>query len=325
MNADEASNSRGLFGSRHNSPDVQWAGIQSNARCFTKSSSTENIADSNQSSGVTRLLKLKQNTASLDNVVNGSTVSQDLTVVDGESINNTTPSNDFRVATYFDNTVGRRYNGKAAEFRIKRSKDSADYDEAEHNNQSDPSAFWSTSAWEEQGGGVSASVTESYGDFTESINGSIDFNVSISITESYGDFTETITATVTQDVNVTASITESNEDFTESVTVTVIEPGQIAVSITESYADFTESINAQLDTNVFIAITELNDSFSESVSTNVTGEVLAQVTESYADFIDSINVSFPVVVTVNPRNTLRINKQDNRVIIKKTNNAIKVK
>ena len=154
VNADATSNSQGLFGSRYNSPDTHWASIQTNGKCSSKATSTENLADASSISiGVTQLVKLKQNTTSLDNVSDGVIVAQDLSVVSGESINNVTPVNNFRVGTYFDNSSGRRYNGRAAEFRIKQSKDSVAYDESEYNNQSSPSTFWATGAWEEQGGG----------------------------------------------------------------------------------------------------------------------------------------------------------------------------
>jgi len=45
------------------------------------------------------------------------------------------------------------YSGKIAELNIKKVRNTADYKESEYNNQSAPSAFWATSAWEDQGGG----------------------------------------------------------------------------------------------------------------------------------------------------------------------------
>ena len=154
MNTDATSSAKGLLGSRHNSPDNQWAGIQTNGRCFTKAATTENLADiSPVVVGNTQLIKLKQDVLSLIQVSNGAATAQDTSVTDGESINNITTSNDFRIATYFDNLTARRYDGRAAEFRIKRAKDSVDYDASEYLNQNNPDSFGTSSEWVLVGGG----------------------------------------------------------------------------------------------------------------------------------------------------------------------------
>jgi hypothetical protein len=150
LNADVAANNDGLFGTRYTGSE--WAQIQTNGRCFSIGNEGENLADTNQTSGVTRLYKLKQNNISLDNIVSGTQESTDTTVSDGESIN--APSgNDFRIGTYFDNAASRRYDGRAAEFRLKRSKDSSDYDSSEYDNYNDPDNFGTSSEYILVGGG----------------------------------------------------------------------------------------------------------------------------------------------------------------------------
>mgnify|MGYP003645003965 CR=1 FL=1 len=150
LNADVAANNDGLFGTRYTGSE--WAQIQTNGRCFSVGNASENIADTNQTSSVTRLYKLKQNNTSLDAIVSGTQASTDATVSDGESIN--TPSgNDFRIGTYFDNAASRRFDGRAAEFRLKRSKDSSDYDSSEYDNHNDPDNFGTSSEYILVGGG----------------------------------------------------------------------------------------------------------------------------------------------------------------------------
>ncbi len=175
------------------------------------------------------------------------------------------------------------------------------------------------------GGGINATITESYDNFTESITAQIDTNVSVAITESYSDFTESISALVEADINVEAAITESYADFTESIGVTVTEAGNITASITESYDAFTESVSVDVSANITAEITESYSDFTESISVNFTQEVDAVITESYADFSESITVQLPVRTTINPRNTIQVNRRTNRVTIGRKTNIIKVR
>ena len=177
LNADVAANNDGLFGTRYTGSE--WAQIQTNGRCFSVGNASENIADTNQTSSVTRLYKLKQNNTSLDAIVSGTQASTDATVSDGESIN--TPSgNDFRIGTYFDNAASRRFDGRAAEFRLKRSKDSSDYDSSEYDNYNDPDNFGTSSEYILVGGsGISLTATlgtieYSSNDTVISLTGSVD-------------------------------------------------------------------------------------------------------------------------------------------------------
>lgn len=180
-------------------------------------------------------------------------------------------------------------------------------------------------AFLESATGLTAAITESYADFSENISTSISVNLSVTITESHSDFSEIITASIAPSINVTASVTESYDDFTESVNVTITEPGVITANITESYANFTESISAEFNVNVSAQVTESYDDFTESISVAISKDIAVQITESYDDFSETINVSLPVVVTVNPRNTIRVKKQPNRVTIERTINTIRVK
>lgn len=149
--------------------------------------------------------------------------------------------------------------------------------------------------------------------------------VDVQITESYSDFSESITATITPDVNISIQITESYGDFSESISVSVVDATNIQALITESYSDFTELVNTEVARVISTQITESYGEFSESVTVNVLRDIDVSITESYADFNESVMVSLPVNVTINTRNTLKINKQSNRVTIQKTNNVIKVR
>ena len=155
VNIDVLSNVDGLFGNRYSTGDINWAQIQSNGRVFSRATGfSENRAEGVFPSVTSGIVKLKQNSSLLQSVFNSTVTAEDTTISGGESINNVNSANSFRVGGYFNNSESFRYNGRAAEFRIKREFDDADRDEAEENNILNSGAFWSTGAWEQQGGGL---------------------------------------------------------------------------------------------------------------------------------------------------------------------------
>lgn len=280
MNGDTTSDFNGLFGSRYNAPDNQWTGIQTSGRCFSKSSSVENLADASQSTGVTRLLKLKQNTSSLDNVANGSIVSQDLSVTDGEAINNITASHDFRVGTYFDNLSSRRYSGRAAEFRIKQSKDSVAYDDSEYDNQNDPDNFGTSSEWVlVGGGGISITATLGSIDYSSQnaivqLTGSVDVVATLGAI-SYGSQDATIQLSGEIDVSATLGAI----DYTSQNT-TVQLSGELLVNATLGQIDYTSNnvaIDLSGDISVSAGLGQIDYSSQDTVVT-LQGNIVVPVT-----------------------------------------------
>ncbi len=196
-------------------------------------------------------------------------------------------------AVYFDGLIDDNY--------VRKDALSADYIEAEYNNENNPSAFWSVGAWEDQdAGGITTTITESYQDFSESINVALQSNVSALITESY-------------------------QDFSESVGVLISTPGTVDSVITESYSDFSETINADVSVNLSVNITESYSDFSENIDVALIKDVSTTVTESYADFSESINIQLPVSIIVNPRNRVNVKKSINTVRINKTSNIVRVR
>jgi len=77
--------------------------------------------------------------------------------------------------------------------------------------------------------------------------------------------------------------------------------------------------------NVSVSITESYDDFTEDSTVIISKDVILAVTESYADFSESISVSFPISITVNPKNIIRVKRKSNSVIIKRKSNIIRVK
>lgn len=301
VDADITSDGSGLFGSRYDSPDSNWAQFNTTGRIITKAGVSENVASGSISS--VTLLKAKQDSSSLDLLFNSSLISQDSSVVDGESINNTAIGNNFRIGTYFNNAGSRRFNGRASEFKIKRSKDNASYDVSEYNNQSSPSTFWNAGTWDDQdaGGGVTVTVVEQGPSFTESIASSLSpLPITVSLAESGPLFTESISATVTS---------------TLSINATLAEQGPV----------FTDSIGASLGVNLSSAINELGPSFTDSITVNLTTSISGSISESGPSFIESIIASIPVVITVNPKNIIRVKRKSNTVTIKRKSNIVRVR
>ncbi|MAO21781.1 MAG: hypothetical protein CMJ25_13620 [Phycisphaerae bacterium] len=146
--------------------------------------------------------------------------------------------------------------------------------------------------------------------------------VTVTVTESGPSFTESISSTLT--ASIISSITESGPGFAESINVTLSAP-LIQAGISEAGPSFTELVNANLDVNISAVITELGPSFTESISINVIGERVASIAESGPSFVESIIASVPIVITVNPKNIIRVKRKSNTVIIKRKSNTIRVK
>ena len=118
---------------------------------------------------------------------------------------------------------------------------------------------------------------------------------------------------------ITADLTESYDDFIESINVDF----NIPILITESYDNFEESIS--LDFNVPLSITENYDDFSESISVDFTSALPVSITERYENFVENINISFGGKVNFNPKNIIRVKRQQNKIKVKKQINKIRFK
>lgn len=142
VDADVVNISVGLLSSRYIG-DTDSGTVRVDGNMLTQATGAFNIASGTTTSvGVKTLLKAKQNTTSLQAVTNGTTTGTETTLDGAESINNLDAANTFMISGYYDEVVGRRLDGQAAEFRIKRSKDTDDFDSIEYDNQSATDAWW---------------------------------------------------------------------------------------------------------------------------------------------------------------------------------------
>ena len=161
-NADVSENFIGLFGSRYKSPsDSNNIQITSDGRPSNNPSGFINVS---QSANVTRLLKIKCDSASLQLMTNGVQLGIDTTV--SIATNNTQVTQDFRIGTYYDDGAIRRYNGNVGEIRVKKFKDVDAFDLIEYDNQSTTGSWWIAS---DVGGGglvispISIATAEAFG------------------------------------------------------------------------------------------------------------------------------------------------------------------
>lgn len=125
---------------------------------------------------------------------------------------------------------------------------------------------------------------------------------------------------------LTAEVAEQGPSFTESITAN-LSPLPITVSLAESGPSFTESINATVTSTVSITATlsEQGPVFTDSITTNLTTSISALISESGPNFIESIIANIPVVITVNPKNIVRVKRKSNTVTIKRKSNIVRVR
>ena len=158
VNVDISSSADGAFGNRYSSDDTQWIQQNVSEKVSLKGATTEDsTAPADHSTGVTLLVHSVFNGSSLISYINGVEVSRDSSITNTSGIT-TPPGRDYRIATYYDDAVVRRLDGRLAYQQVSTDARSQDAITAEYNNQSNPSAFASTSAWEEQDAGITAVV-----------------------------------------------------------------------------------------------------------------------------------------------------------------------
>lgn len=193
--------------------------------------------------------------------------------------------------------------------------------------------------------GVTADVTESTTDFSESSNLSLTVNITAQITEASSDFLESSSASFT--ATLSAQVTEVNASFTESssatitnniVSVLVTETSQyfsesssasiswlLSAAVTELSQSFTESSTADISANISAAVTELAQDFDEYAQVNLVGRFTVEVTETTSDFEDACYIQLPVQRLI-PRKTISVsNRSGSTIRVRSRNNVIRVK
>lgn len=171
---------------------------------------------------------------------------------------------------------------------------------------------------------ISASITESGPSFTESINTTVFSNISANIAESGPLFSESVSATITS-IGIQANISELGPDFNESISADITTSLNINASIAEQGPDFTESISSTLTANIDAAIVESGPDFIESISVNVQTNLSASIAENGPDFTESIIATIPIVITVNPRNTRNVQRRSHNVRVVSKSKTKKVR
>ena len=157
INADVSSGNNGAFGNRYSGSN-EWVGQQVSTKFFMTGASSEDVIDAGTyAAGQTFFILGAFDSSSLITYKDGVQAGIDNSVVNPTGI--TTPiSRDYRIATYFDDQSSRRLNGRACEFRLIRSKLSADRVSTEYDNGSDSGAWGTSGTWADSGGGISITV-----------------------------------------------------------------------------------------------------------------------------------------------------------------------
>lgn len=171
-------------------------------------------------------------------------------------------------------------------------------------------------------GGVTAVVTESSSDFSESSNTSIAANISAQVTEINTSFSESSNATITNNL-ITLSVTEISQDFSESVSASI--SGSLSAIVTELSQSFAESSSADISANISAAVTELAQDFDESAQVNLIGSFTVEVTETTSDFEEACYIQLPVQRLI-PRKVISVNNRSGSTIrVRRRSSVIRVR
>lgn len=169
---------------------------------------------------------------------------------------------------------------------------------------------------------ITAQITESSSNFSESSSASFIGNISAQATEVNASFTESSSATITNNI-VSVSVTETSQDFSESASASI--SGSLSAIVTELSQSFTESSTVDISANISAVITELAQNFNESAQVNLTSSFTVEVTETTSDFEEACYIQLPVI-RLTPRKTISVsNRRSSTIRVRSRNNVIRVK
>lgn len=169
---------------------------------------------------------------------------------------------------------------------------------------------------------ITAQITESASNFSESSSASFIGNISAQVTEVSASFSESSVATITNNL-VTLSVTETSQDFGESVSASI--SGSLSALVTELSQSFTESSSADISANISAAVTELAQDFEDSALINLVGSFTVEVTETTSDFAEACYIQLPVQRLI-PRKVISVNNRSGSTIrVRRRSSVIRVR
>ncbi|MBL4941164.1 MAG: hypothetical protein JKY81_05805 [Colwellia sp.] len=289
ISVDVASNIDGLFGNRWNSPDNNWVQVQTSLRVITKASTTENTATPAAPSSTTQQGEFCQDTSALTVYKDGSQSAQDTSITDGESI---VGANDFRIGTYFDNNVSRRYQGRIGGIKVKRNIGTLGLRTVEYDNQVDAGNWGTSSTWADSGGGgITLSVTLGAIDYASQntavqLSGVVDVSATVGLI-SYAPQNTTVQLSGNVDIIATlGTISYTSQDTNVQLS------GAINVSSTLGTIDYS-SLNTLVElsgeTSVNATLGSIDYS-SQNPVVQLSGEIIVNATLGLIDYSSSNTV-----------------------------------
>lgn len=169
---------------------------------------------------------------------------------------------------------------------------------------------------------ITAQITESSSNFSEFSSASFIGNISAQATEVNASFAESSSATITNNI-VSVSVTETSQDFSESASASIT--GSLDAIVTELSQSFTESSTAEISANISAVITELAQDFDESAQVNLTSSFTVEVTETTSDFDEACYVQLPVQRLI-PRKVISVNNRSGSTIrVRRRSSVIRVR
>jgi len=240
--------------------------------------------------------------------VSGSTINffRDGVLTGSQSVSGSRVSRnvEFSVGGIVSNSTGRSINGRISTVMFRESANTtADRAITEYDNQNSPSTFWSSSAWEDQAGGITVTGnTASYG--YNGVSGTVELTGEIVVTGS------------------TASYGYNGVNGEVDLTSEILITGQTA-----SYGY--DGVSGSVDLSGLISITGQTASYDYD---GVSGEVILQgtivVTGDTANYAyNALNGTIIIQgpITVNPRNVITVKRKSNDIIVSRKSNTVRVK
>mgnify|MGYP003665155709 CR=1 FL=1 len=182
------------------------------------------------------------------------------------------------------------FNGQIGDVIVRDGAFKSDnYIATEYNNQSDPSTFWTTSAWTDQdaGGGTTGTITQTASSFTQSLAGTVVLpNTTGTITQTTGSFTQSLAGTVLS-AAVTGTINQAASSFTQSLSGTVLT--SITGTVNQTTSSFTQSASGTMRVNITGSANQTTSSFNQSLLGAIAEPVLGTITQTTGSFTQSAN------------------------------------
>ena len=146
--------------------------------------------------------------------------------------------------------------------------------------------------------------------------------ISISVTEVKSNRIDISSLSIS--ANLTITTTETRSSRVDLSTLSVA--GNVLATVTEIKSSRVDNSSVTIDVSALsILVTEIKGSRVDLSSIDIKKEIDLIVTEIKASRQDFSLLNIPVIITINPKNIIRVKRKENTVRVKRNSNIIRVK